>query len=510
MLGPSSSPATRFTGLAALIVRRLRHAVGAFQRWRLPKDVWSLKATVLVLVLIAGPPLAAFQFTPYATDLSDQADIVGLFVYPVALTAALHLYFHWRLTEDVAAGRLATMMFAGAVQGLSMLALRIGYPEAVESHVVRLFAVDLLFAIVALSLVVVRPWRVVEFDPGALGVALGLGVCALRFAIVPEPHSWLPGPVVMALLYLFLFGLHLAIAVAVLRLRPLPGWVRSRLALAFVLLSINRALAYPWLSGDVTNAIAIATDLAGAVLLCSTTVALLRRTTRRRQQEIAALYRRIDEVENNVAGDRERLHEIGATVAGIACATELMHDRHLLPIKRREQLEQMVDSEIARLARLMENRRQESREFDLDRVIDPLVTAQHAAGQQVRFVPTGKAVHARPDDVAEVVHVLLENAARHAPGAPVTITSMTRDDAIEVRVHDAGPGIPREMADRVFGRGWHGRESSGQGIGLHVASRLMDAMGGSLRLLPTRRGTTFVVTMPKARAHHDASTAAAQ
>ena len=84
------------------------------------------------------------------------------------------------------------------------------------------------------------------------------------------------------------------------------------------------------------------------------------------------------------------------------------------------------------------------------------------------------------------------------------------DNAIEVRVEDAGPGIPSEMAQSIFEHGEHGQDSTGQGIGLHVAARLMESMGGSVQLSPTTQGATFVLRMPKARRDHVPPSAAAQ
>ena len=467
-----------------------------------PGDAWSWPATLIVSVLAAGPPLVAARFTPYGEDLGRQADIVGFFLYPVLLAAAVLLYFHWRLTDRIVSARLASVLCAGAVQGLSMGTLRIGYPDALNDRLLGLALVDIAWAVAALVLVTSLAGRWPRWDPGVVGVALGVSVTLLRVGIVAVPGSAVPGLVLLAGLDLLLLGLNLALAVAVLRLRPLPPWVRGRLAFAVLLLSINRALAYPLLDGDWLHAGAIVTDLAGAILLCDTVLTLLRRTVRRRRQEIDGLLERIHVAEDGVLGNKERLHEIRATVAGIACASRLSHD-DTVPLQRREQLDDMVSSEIDRLSRLMEDRERDLREVAVDDVVGPIVTAQCALGQQVRWSATGLRLRTRADNLAEVVHILLDNAATHAPGAAVTVTAQQDPEAVAIRVQDDGPGIPEEIAPWVFGHGWRREDSPGQGIGLSMAVRLADEMGGDLSLLHGSRPTTFVLRMPLKRSTHE-------
>ncbi|MFE1357196.1 sensor histidine kinase, partial [Kitasatospora phosalacinea] len=51
-------------------------------------------------------------------------------------------------------------------------------------------------------------------------------------------------------------------------------------------------------------------------------------------------------------------------------------------------------------------------------------------------------------------------------------------------VQDEGPGVPRELGNRVFERAVSGRNSTG--IGLAVARDLAEADGGRLELLSLR------------------------
>ena len=102
---------------------------------------------------------------------------------------------------------------------------------------------------------------------------------------------------------------------------------------------------------------------------------------------------------------------------------------------------------------------------------------------------------------------LLNNAAQHAPGSTVTITSRQADDRVEIAVTDTGPGVPPEMATRIFEWGERGHTTGGQGIGLAVAKRLVTDLGGSLLVVPAQRGSgrgaVFVVNVPTARRAHE-------
>jgi signal transduction histidine kinase len=100
-------------------------------------------------------------------------------------------------------------------------------------------------------------------------------------------------------------------------------------------------------------------------------------------------------------------------------------------------------------------------------------------------------------DLTDVLHVLLSNAARHAPGATTMIWVRQRHDRVDVHVSDEGPGIPAGLRDRVFERGVRSDGSPGQGLGLHIARRVIEQHGGSLTLADdTRHGTTFIVSLP--------------
>ena len=107
----------------------------------------------------------------------------------------------------------------------------------------------------------------------------------------------------------------------------------------------------------------------------------------------------------------------------------------------------------------------------------------------------------------EVVRNLLDNAALHAPGEePVELAASVADGLILISVVDHGPGVPQDEQGRIFQSfhriGDRDTTTSGYGLGLYFAERLVDAMGGTIRVEspawqdPAAPGTRFLFTLP--------------
>jgi signal transduction histidine kinase len=113
------------------------------------------------------------------------------------------------------------------------------------------------------------------------------------------------------------------------------------------------------------------------------------------------------------------------------------------------------------------------------------------------------------DRVDQVVWALLDNALKYGkpPVDVVVRTASGADPVIQgewlvVAIRDHGPGIAEADRARVFDR--FSRlslsDAGGTGLGLSVASGLVEAMGGRLWIAPTRgRGATFAFSLPAER-----------
>lgn len=96
------------------------------------------------------------------------------------------------------------------------------------------------------------------------------------------------------------------------------------------------------------------------------------------------------------------------------------------------------------------------------------------------------------------LEVLVKNGldALAGRGGRMYITTKRLDpDRVRVRVADDGPGVPRELRNRIFEPGFSTKES-GWGIGLSLAKRIIEENhGGRLMLVPSEKGATFDVIL---------------
>jgi signal transduction histidine kinase len=201
-----------------------------------------------------------------------------------------------------------------------------------------------------------------------------------------------------------------------------------------------------------------------------------------------------------LAREQERMHELRSTIGGITAARSLLRDTRVpLAPQERARLERLHDVELARLQRVLTDRGTDPEAVSLEGIVDPLVESLRVQGHDVRWNGTGERVWGRPDDVAEAIHVVLHNAARHAGGRGVEITVRRVRDVVDIRVKDDGPGVRPDVLPVLFRRGGRRADSPGDGLGLHIANRLAREMGGRLRLEPRpagAHGATFVITLP--------------
>jgi PAS domain S-box-containing protein len=118
--------------------------------------------------------------------------------------------------------------------------------------------------------------------------------------------------------------------------------------------------------------------------------------------------------------------------------------------------------------------------------------------------PGGVSAVADPGHVARIVGAVLDNADRYSPAnEPVQVSISEGAGGPVVRIRDRGSGIPEEQRDAVF-EPFHRLEdpltmrTSGVGLGLFLARRLAQLMGGALTLStpPDGVGTILELRLP--------------
>jgi signal transduction histidine kinase len=99
----------------------------------------------------------------------------------------------------------------------------------------------------------------------------------------------------------------------------------------------------------------------------------------------------------------------------------------------------------------------------------------------------------------QAVANLLQNADRHARDA-IRVAVRDREDTFVIEVSDDGVGMMPEHLERATERFFSGeRDAGGFGIGLSVARRAIEILGGSLSLVSDDSGTRARIELPRAR-----------
>jgi signal transduction histidine kinase len=95
---------------------------------------------------------------------------------------------------------------------------------------------------------------------------------------------------------------------------------------------------------------------------------------------------------------------------------------------------------------------------------------------------------------------VLRNALAYSPDDTVVeVVVETTDAGPRITVQDRGPGVPAAERDLIFdpfARGHGSGTREGTGLGLFIARRIVEAHGGTIGLLPSRRGARFHIDLP--------------
>ena len=117
-------------------------------------------------------------------------------------------------------------------------------------------------------------------------------------------------------------------------------------------------------------------------------------------------------------------------------------------------------------------------------------------------LPKGLIVRARPDDVAQVMANLLQNAVRYSPeGGAVRLVAEQTPDGTRVSLANSGPPIPELDLARVWDRFYRVEKSrdrarGGAGVGLAIVKRLVEDAGGRVGATSDAAWTTFWFWLP--------------
>jgi signal transduction histidine kinase len=150
-------------------------------------------------------------------------------------------------------------------------------------------------------------------------------------------------------------------------------------------------------------------------------------------------------------------------------------------------MDRQVDRELTR-ARAAVSAQGGAASCEVRPLVDQLiaVVARTADGERLAWAnetPAGWRVAVAPDDLAEALGPLLENAARHARHR-VRVSA----DQGALAVDDDGPGMAPQARDAALARGARLDERGGAGLGLAIAAQILAPYGWGLDLAESPMG----------------------
>jgi len=169
-----------------------------------------------------------------------------------------------------------------------------------------------------------------------------------------------------------------------------------------------------------------------------------------------------------------------------------------------------IPEEIQRLERLVSDLllygrppRPRPRWFDWDSLAEELMREMRklAAGRPIQLAASGDELqlHTDPDLLKAALLNLLRNAVEalgEGPGQVHLQAVASPPQGVKLAVEDDGPGLSEEVRARLF-EPFFTTKASGTGLGLPITKRLIEALGGELRLLKRQpTGTRAEVSLP--------------
>ena len=145
-------------------------------------------------------------------------------------------------------------------------------------------------------------------------------------------------------------------------------------------------------------------------------------------------------------------------------------------------------------------------DFDLHHVLNKLISEMQVLHRHNRFerLYAGEMwVKADKNRIVRVLINYLTNAVKFSDHSSVIkISSVIKDNCIEVCITDQGIGIPKGFEEMIFEKYFicpdrKGRQQNSKGLGLHVVKSIINAHGGKVRAEQIKNGgTAFYFSVP--------------
>lgn len=154
-------------------------------------------------------------------------------------------------------------------------------------------------------------------------------------------------------------------------------------------------------------------------------------------------------------------------------------------------------------------------EFNIKEIIKTLVDEMRVSaikkGLLITFkseVDSGCIVNADIGKTQQIIQNLIDNAIKYTPKGSITVTlrDQKKSRKIFVEITDTGIGISKKTLENLFekferARNANGVNATGTGLGLYVARKMAEDMGGAVTAKSDgeEKGSTFILELPLVR-----------
>ena len=208
-------------------------------------------------------------------------------------------------------------------------------------------------------------------------------------------------------------------------------------------------------------------------------------------------------------------HELRTPLTSIRAAVSMIRSYwETVSEERKMRLLDVIEGQSQRLSRLVENILAAANieaGVVLPRIttVDMAAAAEEVARDFAAEIELGIDVErplfamADPDHTRQILVNFVGNSLKYG-AEPIDLSARRRGAMVEVRVTDAGDGVPQEFVPRLFDKftqasGGDTRHASGSGLGLSIVKGLAEACDGTVRYEPNQpTGACFILTLPAA------------
>ena len=209
-------------------------------------------------------------------------------------------------------------------------------------------------------------------------------------------------------------------------------------------------------------------------------------------------------------------HEVNNPLTVIAGRASLIRAQidsgHADPEKMKEGLEK-IDLTVIRIAKIVNGLKSfaqvtDSESLTVESVSKIIEDALDLCRERFKFksidlrvkYDTTASIACRPVQISQIIVNLLSNAydaIELSNEKWVSLEASSDEKTVKISVTDSGPGIPREIANKIMQPFFSTKEiGKGTGLGLSISSGIAQAHHGQLKYDPLSKNTRFVLELP--------------